>query len=85
MGPPNIKLFNLLSYTHEIFKVSKYKGKIKFDKIWGCQNGGPPQTGPHKFKLFIHLRSTHDIFRLDEYEKKVSPNGALQNSNFLAF
>ena len=28
-GPPKFKLFNLLSRTHEIFKVSKRK-----DKIW---------------------------------------------------
>ena len=38
---PKFKLLNLLSWTKEIFKVSKYKEKIKFDKVWGYQNGGP--------------------------------------------
>ena len=33
MGSPKFKLFTLLSYVHEIFKVSKHKGKITFDKI----------------------------------------------------
>ena len=27
--------------THEIFKVSKYRDNIKFDKTWEYQNGGP--------------------------------------------
>ena len=31
--PPKFKLFNLLRWTHEIFKVSKYKGKIEFETI----------------------------------------------------
>ena len=35
---PNFKLFNLLSWRHEIFKVTKYKKTIKFDQIWGFQN-----------------------------------------------
>ena len=39
-GPPNFKLFNLLSWTHKIFKVSKVKKKI--DQICGFQN----QTSP---------------------------------------
>ena len=41
-APPKFKLFHLQSYTNENFKVSKYKGNIKFDKIWGYQNEGVP-------------------------------------------
>ena len=48
-GPPKLELFYLLSRTHKIFKVTKHKEKIKFDKIWGYQNGGPPQTRPPEF------------------------------------
>ena len=32
---------NFLSWTHEIFKVSRCKEKLKFDQVWGNQNGGP--------------------------------------------
>ena len=39
-GPPKFKIFNLLSYTHEIFKVSKHKGKIKIWKFWDAKIGG---------------------------------------------
>ena len=49
-GPSKIQTFYPLK-LHEIFKVSKYKRKIKIDKIWGYQNGGCPQTGSKKFKL----------------------------------
>ena len=48
-GPPKLKLFNRSLLTHEIFRVGKYNKKIKFDKIWGYQNGGSPKTGPPKF------------------------------------
>ena len=52
-GPPKFKLFNLLSWTHEIFKVNKkHKRKIKFDKIWGTKMEGALQTRPPKFKTF---------------------------------
>ena len=33
-GPPKFKLFNLLSWTREIFRVEKYEEKIKFSKVW---------------------------------------------------
>ena len=39
MGPLKSKLFNLLSLAHEIFKISKHKQTIKFDKVSGYQNG----------------------------------------------
>ena len=29
------KIFHLLSLTNELFHISKYKIKIKFEKIWG--------------------------------------------------
>ena len=32
-GSPKVKLFNLLSWTHEIFKVSKNKTKTKLTKF----------------------------------------------------
>ena len=38
MGPLKFKLFNLLSWRHEIFNVTKYKKKHKVDQIWGFQN-----------------------------------------------
>ena len=41
-GPPKFKLFNRISKIHEIFVVSKCERKIKFETIWGYQNGGPP-------------------------------------------
>ena len=42
-GPLKFKPFHLQSKTNEIFKVGKYKGKMKFEKIWGYQNeGGAP-------------------------------------------
>ena len=44
-GPPKFKLINLLSWTHEIFKVSKYKREIKFDQIWGTRMRGPLKRG----------------------------------------
>ena len=43
--PSKIQTFYLLSWTHEIFEVSKYKEKIKFYKILGYQNGVPPKLG----------------------------------------
>ena len=52
MGPKKFKLFNHLCQTHEIFRVGKYYKNIKFDEIWGYQNGGSPQTGPPKFCTF---------------------------------
>ena len=54
---------------HQIFKVGKYKGKIKFEKIWGYQNGGPSQMGPKKF--INHLCQTHEIFIVGKYYKKI--------------
>ena len=46
------KLFNLLSLTHKMFKVSKYKEKTKFGST---KKGIPTQTGLPKFKLFLLL------------------------------
>ena len=34
------KLFNCLSLTHEIFRISKYEQQIIFDKIWEYKNEG---------------------------------------------
>ena len=50
--PTKFKLFTLLSSIHEIFRVNKYKGKIKFDKIWGCRNGGSFSNGAEKIQIF---------------------------------
>ena len=54
-GPPKFKLFTLLSYIHEIFKISKYKGKTKLDKIWAYQNGGYTSNGAGKIQTFQPL------------------------------
>ena len=56
---------------HEIFELSKYKEKIKFDKIRKHQNGGFPQTRPKKFKLSNHFCQTHEIFEVGKYYKKI--------------
>ena len=36
---------------HEIFRIGKYKEKIKIDKIRGYQKGGP-SVGPFKTQTF---------------------------------
>ena len=38
-GPPKFELLNLLSWTQEIFKVSKHKGKINFTKFGDSKMG----------------------------------------------
>ena len=49
------KLFNRLCQTHEIFGIGKYYKKIKFDKVWGYQNGGFPfKRGFQNFELLNH-------------------------------
>ena len=55
-GPPKFKIFNLLSYANEIFKLSKHKEKIKFDRIWGYQNGDPPNEPAKIQNIFNHTR-----------------------------
>ena len=55
MGLPKIKLSNYTCYTHQIFRVGKYKfKKKKIDNTWHIEMGGSPQTGPPKFQLFNH-------------------------------
>ena len=54
-GPPKFKVFNLLSWTQEIFMVTKYKRKIKFDQILGYQNGRSPQMRPSKIQNFLTI------------------------------
>ena len=61
-GPPKFKLFNLSSWTHEIFKVNKYKGKIKFDKIWGHRNGGVPLKRGRQNSNFLTTHARHIKF-----------------------
>ena len=51
--PPKFKLFNLLSWTREIFKVSKYKEKIKFDQILGFENGRSPPNEAAKIQYCL--------------------------------
>ena len=56
-GPLKVKFFNLLSYAHKIFKVSKHKKKIKFDIIWWYQNGVSHKTGRQNCNfLTSHVR-----------------------------
>ena len=40
MGAPKFKLFNHSHKTDEIFRIDKYKLKIKYDKIWGYHSEG---------------------------------------------
>ena len=39
--PKKFKLLKHSCQTHEFFRVGKFYKKIKFDKIWKCQNGAP--------------------------------------------
>ena len=41
-GLLKFKVFNLLSWKHEMFKVSKYKRNLNLSKVWGYQNWGFP-------------------------------------------
>ena len=50
------KISNCLSYTHEIFRIGKYEGKIKFDKNFGYHNGGFSLNGATKLKNFCPLK-----------------------------
>ena len=49
-GLPKFKLFDLLSWTNEIFKVGKHKGNTMFDNIWDTKMRGASQTRPPKLK-----------------------------------
>ena len=40
-GFSNFKVFNLLNQKHEVFKISKYKRNINFDKMGSF----PPEVG----------------------------------------
>ena len=53
---PKPKLFNLLSFTHENFRVGKYEEKIKDGKIWDIKMKGSPLNaqGQQKFELLNH-------------------------------
>ena len=54
-GLPKFKVFNISSWKHEVFQVSKYNGKIKFGQSLEYQNEWfTPKTGLPKFKLFNH-------------------------------
>ena len=50
--PSKIRTFYLLSWTHEIFKVTKRKGKIIFGKIWGYQKERRPLNEATKILNF---------------------------------
>ena len=41
MGPPKFKLLNFLNKAQKFLKLTKDKGKIKFEKTWRYQNGVP--------------------------------------------
>ena len=47
-----LKLFNLLSWTHENFKIGEYKENINFEKLEGDPNGGSPSNGAAKIQTF---------------------------------
>ena len=62
-GYPKFKLFNLLSWTHKIFKVNKYyKRKIKFDQILGYQNGRCSPNQAAKIQNFLTTHVRHMTF-----------------------
>ena len=61
-GPPKFKLFKLLSWTHEIFKVSKYARKVKFDQIFGYQTGRSPPNEAAEIQNFLTIHVRHMKF-----------------------
>ena len=61
-SPPKFKLFNLLSWTHEIFRVNKHKEKIKFDKILRYENRGIPLKRGHQKSSFLTTHARHMKF-----------------------
>ena len=44
--------FNHLRWTDENFRIGKYEGKIKFDKIWGYRNAVSPSNEHAKIQTF---------------------------------
>ena len=94
-GLSKFKCFKLLSWTHETFKKTKHKGKIKFDRVWEFQNGVSPFNRAAKIQIFLITHARHMRFLgLAKYEEKIKPEsiwgyqnrGPLkrghQNSNF---
>ena len=49
-----------------MFKATKHKGKIKFEKLWCTKMGDLPQTTPPTFKL---LELDGKIFGIGRYKK----------------
>ena len=49
------KIFHLLSLTNELFYISKYKIKIKFEKIWGNKMEG------RQIYLINHSRKNNSV------------------------
>ena len=49
LSPTKFKLFNISSLTNETFRIDKYKGEMKYDRIWVYHNEGyrigSPQRG----------------------------------------
>ena len=82
-------------YVLDSTSGSKYKERIKFDKIWGYQKKGIPLKQGRQNSNFNHLRWTDEIFRKGKYEGEmkfdknwgttmVSPSQTRTlNSNFL--
>ena len=57
--PSKIQIFNLFSWTHEIFKVSKYKENIKLETIYGHQTDGVVFKRGHLTPTFLpHMPDT---------------------------
>ena len=56
-GPLKFQLFNYISWTHEIFKVTKYKKKNNLTKFGGSKIGGTPNEAT-KIQNFLtmHVR-----------------------------
>ena len=56
---PEFKLFTRFKLDPKNFQDTKYKVKIKFDKLWVCQNVGLPKWGRKNSNfLTIHARQT---------------------------
>ena len=79
--PPKFKLLEILSRTHEIFKLSKYKAKIKFDKIWGYQIGVLPKYGHQKSNFLTNHARHYETFKIGKYEQKIKFDNILGYQN----
>ena len=70
MEHPKFKLLTHLRKTDEIFRIDKYKLKIKFDKIWGYHNKSVPLKQGYQNSNFLTTYARRTKFLGQEITKK---------------